>query len=140
MQQKGEVPKDIIIGQMKRKWRILNRQASKEEDKLLLAHWKQREEVKRAGEDYIPWATHMWKQGKALQLRGPDIIALEDPDTKEIKLEQGMQKVMEEYMHWLWGSRENKTRYKTTRKLPKEEISDKVNQKISQREVGRAIR
>ena len=86
----------------------VTKQASKQRRRLLLAHWKQREEVKRAGEDYIPWATHMWKQGKALQLREPDIIALEDPDTKEIKLEQGMQKVMVDYMQWLWGTREKK--------------------------------
>ena len=125
---------------LKKRWQALKKEANKEEEKLLLAHWKQREEVKKVGEDYVPWATHMWKQGKAVQHREPDIIALEDPNTQEIKIEKEMQKVMEEYMQWLWGNKQKKKLFKTSRSMPKEEISYRINQAMSCREVARAIR
>ena len=115
-----EAPEQVVIQwQMKKRWQALNKAAKKEEDKLLLAHWKQREEVKQAGEDYVPWASYMWKQGKAVQHREPDIIALEDPKTQEIKIEKGMQTVMEDYMKWLWGTKQNKKMYKTKKVIPK---------------------
>ena len=69
---------------LRKRSEALKVEAKNEEEKLLLQKWKDRAEVKRAGAEYTPWATHMWKQGKQISTREPDIVVLEDKKTKEI--------------------------------------------------------
>ena len=50
--------KDPMMEQIKwtmhKRWEALKMAAHREEEKLLLEHWKQRDEVKKAGADYTP--------------------------------------------------------------------------------------
>ena len=48
---------------LRKRSEALKVEAGKEEERLLIQKWKERAEVKRAGAEYTPWATHMWKQG-----------------------------------------------------------------------------
>ena len=91
---------------MNKRWEAIKHEAQKEEERLLLEHWKQRDEVKKAGAEYTPWATYMWKQGKQVSMREPDILVLEEADTQEMKVGEGMKQVMKKYMQTMWGTEE----------------------------------
>ena len=83
---------------MHKRWEALKLAAHREEEKLLLEHWKQRDEVKKAGADCTPWASYMWKQGKQISMWEPDILVLEESGTQEMKVGKGVKEVMVQYM------------------------------------------
>ena len=134
------VDKQTITWMLRHRWEHLKTEVRREEEKLLLAKWKARAEVKQIGQQYTPWATHFWRQGKIFRQKEPGILVLQDPETEEFTVGEAKRSIMTRYMQSMWGNKNPLPNIQLAPGTRATDIGNTLNSSITIEELRRAIK